>query len=265
MAQTMTDIDETAGTVTMDAPTVRPMLAVAADKGLTADRVVQFDSLARALGRPENLVSETFAQSVQEQQARTLEKSPGLAAWAAGDENRIPLAVDDADAMTRLFNFLDVRKNVDAVSQAWDRGGDSLKMAELGERFLSGDEKAPEDINAFAKAAQEKAKARPDNILLESIGLTSAAEQLPRMLQTQIPAATEALGMGLSVWGGTTLATAGTGAAVGSLAPGTGTAAGGLAGADVFGFHIFSCGPSPDDFVVQWFYHLTAFAVTGVE
>lgn len=233
MTQQITDesFDAAPGTVEGPLAAVRPALTVAHDMGLTTDRVVQFDNLARVLGQSENLVRERFEQSVQERHARMLEEVPSLAAWVAEDENRAPLAVEDADAMTGFFSFIDTaRKNVGALPDAWDRGKEPLTISELGGRYLAGDEKAPEDMLSFAEAAQERAKGRDSGLFVDAVWLTSAAEQLPRKLVTLVPAATEALATGLGVWGITTLAGGGAGAAVGSFIPGPGTAAGGLVG-----------------------------------
>lgn len=74
-------------------------------------------------------------------------------------------------------------------------------------------------------------KQKPKESWAERIGMGTAAEQIPIMMSLQIPSATEAMGMGIAVWGASTLATAGSGAAVGTVVPGPGTAIGAAGGA----------------------------------
>ncbi len=94
-------------------PPVRAALESGSD--LDAAMVVRARTLARTLDLPENLVREAPERATLEAQAKTLEQSPRLAAWAAKDRGHAALVRDDANLATVTGEIAKKRDQYDAI------------------------------------------------------------------------------------------------------------------------------------------------------
>ena len=212
-----------------DGNAVRAVLT--ASSGMNAQSVARSHMLAQRLGLPEGVVQTDPAAAQREHTALTIEQSRLFAKWAVEDGARAAIARDDAQGLARVFNAVSgfVNRETKALGTAWDLGDMQVQYSRLGERYRAGED-VLQDIQAL-RSRMAESESRKSGSLAETIGLATAAGQIPMQLNMTIPSATEALGMGLGVWGASTLAASGTGAAAGSIVPGAGTLAGGAGGA----------------------------------
>lgn len=207
--------------------------ALEAGGDLTADHVVKSRNLARELGLPEQLVSADMGRAEQEAVAARLEQNLPLARWAAMSKENAALAKDDLQGLGDIFSWIGRRAsaNLEVMGGAHDAGREQLRLAVLGSALRNGDESVIPQIAALKLSLEEKSrKKKQSGTLAEIIGLASAAEQIPRMMETTIPSATEGMAMFLALEGAAAATGTAMGAAAGSVIPGAGTAAGGLLG-----------------------------------
>ena len=205
-------------------PPVRAALVSA--EGMTTESLARERRLSDSLGIPPRMVRPNMDKAEREAMARRILADPVLARYAGMSPEHAALVRDDEQGLLNVVTSLassgwrEIKEGATDIGEAWNAGKRQMELADLGNRLVDGDESA---LPLIAEWYRREGSFKERDTWADTIGLTSATTQLPRMLFRDLPTS------GFYALGGGVTGLAG-GAAVGSAFGGVGAVPGGAIG-----------------------------------
>lgn len=205
-------------------PPVRAALVSA--EGMTTESLARERRLSDSLGIPPRMLRPNMDKAEREVMARRILADPVLARYAGMSPEHAALVRDDEQGLLNVVTSLassgwrEIKEGTTDIGEAWNAGKRQMELADLGNRLVDGDESA---LPLIAEWYRREGSFKERDTWADTIGLTSATTQLPRMLFRDLPTS------GLYALGGGVTGLAG-GAAVGSAFGGVGAGPGGVIG-----------------------------------
>ena len=197
--------------------------ALVSSEGLNTERLARERTLSASLGIPPRLLRPDMDKAEREALAQRIQSDPVLARYAGMSPENAAIVRDDEGGLLGVIHA--VGEAGRDIGEAWGAGKRQIELSDMGNRLADGDESALADIDAW----HERERTFPErDTLADTLGLTSAVTQLPRMFSRDIPEA-------VKYAAGGALAGGGSGAIIGSAIPGVGTAGGAAAGLRIGG------------------------------
>ena len=197
--------------------------ALVSSEGLNTERLARERTLSASLGIPPRLLRPDMDKAEREALAQRIQSDPVLARYAGMSPENAAIVRDDEGGLLGVIHA--VGETGRDIGEAWGAGKRQIELSDMGNRLADGDESALADIDAW----HERERTFPErDTLADTLGLTSAVTQLPRMFSRDIPEA-------VKYAAGGALAGGGSGAIIGSAIPGVGTAGGAAAGLRIGG------------------------------
>lgn len=197
--------------------------ALVSSEGLNTERLARERTLSASLGIPPRLLRPDMDRAEREALAQRIQSDPVLARYAGMSPENAAIVRDDEGGLLGVIHA--VGEAGRDIGEAWGAGKRQIELSDMGNRLADGDESALADIDAW----HERERTFPErDTLADTLGLTSAVTQLPRMFSRDIPEA-------VKYAAGGALAGGGSGAIIGSAIPGVGTAGGAAAGLRIGG------------------------------
>lgn len=205
-------------------PPVRAALVSA--EGMTTESLARERRLSDSLGIPPRMLRPNMDKAEREAMARRILADPVLARYAGMSPEHAALVRDDEQGLLNVVTSLassgwrEIKEGATDIGEAWNAGKRQMELADLGNRLVDGDESA---LPLIAEWYRREGSFKERDTWADTIGLTSATTQLPRMLFRDLPTS------GFYALGGGVTGLAG-GAAVGSAFGGVGAVPGGAIG-----------------------------------
>ncbi len=205
-------------------PPVRAALVSA--EGMTTESLARERRLSDSLGIPPRMLRPNMDKAEREAMARRILADPVLARYAGMSPEHAALVRDDEQGLLNVVTSLassgwrEIKEGATDIGEAWNAGKRQMELADLGNRLVDGDESA---LPLIAEWYRREGSFTERDTWADTIGLTSATTQLPRMLFRDLPTS------GFYALGGGVTGLAG-GAAVGSAFGGVGAVPGGAIG-----------------------------------
>lgn len=164
--------------------------ALVASQGMNTESLARERRLSDSLGIPARLIRPDMEYAEREDLARRILSDPVLGRYAGMSPENAALVRDDeqgmldvvSSAMTAGWNEL--KESATDIGEAWDAGKRQMELADYGNRLADGDETVQPLIDEWYR----RERTFPDrSTLADTVGLTSATTQLPRMLTRDLP------------------------------------------------------------------------------
>lgn len=210
-------------------PPVRAALVSA--EGMTTESLARERRLSDSLGIAPRMLRPNIDKAEREVLARRILADPVLGYYAGQSPENAALARDDEQGLLGVIRAAvssawEATKEAGRdVGESWGAGRRQMGLADLGNRLADGDESALVDIEAWY--TREGGFQSRDSFA-DTLGLTSAVAQLPRMLTRDLPTSAGYGLLGASVG-------AGGGAMAGAALGGVGAGPGAMVGARLGG------------------------------